>query len=196
MVRALQNFTDDQLVVLLKQDNEQAFSEIYSRYWPQMYASAYKRLRSRETTEELVQDLFTSLWSNRASLIIHTSLAAYLSRAIKYIVINHIQKELVRKNYTDQQKMLSVRHHNATDEEIMLNDLQICVDKQISSLPSKCRTVFELSRYENHSMKEIAGKLAISEKTVENHIGRALKILKVSLKDFVTLLLPVISFLL
>jgi RNA polymerase sigma-70 factor (ECF subfamily) len=186
MINNTKHLTDEQLVVLLNGDDELAFEEIYNRYWSGIFSAAYKRTRSREATEELVQDLFTSLWSNRKKLHIHSSLSAYLFTSIKYLVLHYVQKETVRKNYIHSMQAQTLAVNNTTDGEILLNDLQFHLQKEVDNLPAKCRSVFELSRYEGNSMKEIATKLDISEKTVENHIGKALKILKVSLKDFVT----------
>ncbi|QHT67634.1 RNA polymerase sigma-70 factor [Rhodocytophaga rosea] len=177
--------SDDQLILLLQQDEEAAFDEIYNRYWSRIFTAAYKRVQYREIAEELAQDLFTSLWANRRKNTVHTSLAAYLSTSIKYIVLNYQQKELVRKNYYSELKVTAVNHSNATDETVLLHDLQMQIDKEVNNLPAKCKSVFELSRFEEKSMKEISAKLNISEKTVENHISRALKALKVSLRGFV-----------
>jgi RNA polymerase sigma-70 factor (ECF subfamily) len=194
MINRVKHLADEQLVVLLREDNEQAFDEIYNRYWSKLFSAAYKRLRSRETAEELVQDLFTSLWANRHKLHIHTSLAAYLFASIKYLVLHHLQKEAVRSNYMQSMQLHPVSVSNPAEEAVLLNDLQGHLQREVDHLPSKCRSVFELSRYEGQSMKEIAAKLEISEKTVENHIGKALKILKVSLKDFVTTLSLILSY--
>jgi RNA polymerase sigma-70 factor (ECF subfamily) len=195
MIRKVHFLTDEQLVVLFREDNEQAFDEIYNRYWSKLFATAYKRLRSREATEELVQDLFTSLWANRKKLHIHTSLAAYLFASVKYLVLRHLQKEAVKSNYMQSMKLYTVSVSNPAEEAVLLSDLQSRLQREVDNLPAKCRSVFELSRYEGQSMKEIAVKLEISEKTVENHIGKALKILKVSLKDFVTTLSVIITYL-
>jgi RNA polymerase sigma-70 factor (ECF subfamily) len=109
-------------------------------------------------------------------------------------VFHHLQKEAVRKNYIHSMQLQPTAANNSTNEEILLHDLQVHLQKEVDNLPAKCKSVFELSRYEGNSMKEIAAKLDISEKTVENHIGKALRVLKVSLKDFVTSLFLFLSY--
>ena len=86
-------YSDEGLLKLLKQQELGAFEEIYMRYWRKLYSAAYKRTQSREISEELVQDIFTSLWVNREILKVEI-LSAYLFSAIKYKVINHLEKEM------------------------------------------------------------------------------------------------------
>lgn len=182
MIRKLNNFTDDQLFSFLKEDDEQAFDEMYNRYWHNLYAQAYKRLGNREATEELLQDLFTKIWINRHKIIITVSVGAYLSASVKYLVLNQIQKEAVRKKFASSQIKLGATSTNLTEETILFQELQYLVAQEIGKLPPKCKSVFELSRYEQYSNKDIAKELNISEKTVENQIGKAIKLLKIKLK--------------
>lgn len=158
-----------------------AFEEIYNRYWNKLYAAAYKRLQSKEVSEELVQDLFTSLWVNRNTINIHTSLAAYLFTSVRYLVLGQVQKEMVRANYKDS--LYLNRVDNSTEETVLLKDLVTNLNVAVEQLPVKCKSVFELSRKENKSNKEIAAELGISEKTVENQLTKALKRLRLSLNS-------------
>src|SRR5688572_24325986 len=96
-------YSDEGLLKLLKRQELGAFEEIYMRYWKKLYTAAYKRVQSREISEELVQDIFTSLWVNRQVLKVET-LSAYLYSAIKYKVINHLEKEISRRLYTQAQR--------------------------------------------------------------------------------------------
>src|SRR6187551_1389727 len=91
-------YSDEGLLKLLRQQELGAFEEIYLRYWKKLYSAAYKRVQLREVSEELVQDIFTSLWANREILNVET-LSAYLFSAIKYKVINHLEKEMSRRMY-------------------------------------------------------------------------------------------------
>ncbi|RCH56116.1 RNA polymerase sigma-70 factor [Mucilaginibacter hurinus] len=177
--------SDIELLELLRGgDDKHAFNEIYARYWEKMYGAAYKRLRSTEVAEEIVQDLFTDIWLRRDSLHITTSLPVYLFSAVRYRVINYIHHELVKNNY--QQTILhSTRDFdNSTEELVLLSDLNKRIKTQVNLLPEKCRAIFELSRDEHKSNKEIARSLGISEKTVENHITKALRRLRTSLGSF------------
>jgi len=179
------HLTDQELVQLLQQGDKKAFDALYGRYWRKLYLLAYQKLRSRELAEELVQDLFISLWTKRESLRITSSVGAYLGMAVRYMVIKLFQKERVHHQY-EQTAALAPAYGNTTEDEVFFHDLQEVIEQEINKLPEKCREVFQLSRHDNLSGKEISLKLHVSEKTVENHIGKALRLLRLNLKDFIT----------
>lgn len=178
---------DDQLMCLLKENNRAAFEEIYRRYWRKLYRIALAKLHSKEIAEELVQDIFVSFWQNRQKIVLYASLAAYLSTAVRYLVFKYFQSNKIRESYRN-----SLPHYelseNTTEQEIMLQNLMDAYKQGVSDLPERCREVFTLSREENYSVKEIASQLHISEKTVENQITKALKSLRISLKNFTLLI--------
>ena len=184
----LHDLADDELLALFEQDDIAAFEEIYNRYWLKLYAAAYKRLKDREAAKELVQDFFTGFWLNRAQLKIHSSLQGYLFTSIKYLVLNYKRAENVRMAYSELLLWASNKAYNSTEEYLTYKELKESVDIGINQLPPKCRSVFELSRNQYKTNKEIAKLLDISEKTVENHLTKALKYLKVSITSAVILL--------
>jgi len=173
--------SDNTLVDLLKVEHTAAFEEIYQRYWRPLYSACYKRVHSREISEEVVQDIFTSLWLNRNTVII-SNLSAYLFTAVKYKVINHVSREMSRSNFTSS--VAQVENDNSTEETILLDDLNSALEREIEKLPAKRQMIFRLHSKENLSVKQVASQMGISEKTVENQYGKALKILKVNLKHF------------
>lgn len=175
-------YSDNALLELLKDQELNAFEEIYRRYWKRLYSMSYKRVQSREISEELVQDVFTSLWAARASVSIE-NLSAYLFTAVKYKVINHLAKEMSRRSYSKEQ-LATVHEDNSTEEAVLLDDLNNALEKAIHKLPAKRQMIFKLHRQENLSMKQVASQLGISEKTVENQYGKAMKMLKLNLKHF------------
>lgn len=182
MMAKLRDYPDEMLVKLLRQNGLEAFEEIYRRYWKRLYSMSFKRVQSREVSEELVQDIFTSLWVNKDSISIE-NLSAYLFSAVKYRVINHMARELSRKAYTEKQVAV-VKEDNSTEEKVLLGDLEGALEKAIGKLPAKRQMIFKLHRQENLSIKQVASQLGISEKTVENQYGKAMKMLKLNLKHF------------
>ena len=177
------SLSDEQLLLLLLEDDTAAFEEIYHRYWPRLYSMGYKRLKEREAVEELIQDLFSSLWFSRHSATIH-SLSSYLFSSMKYKVINHLRHESVKQNYIVQESEFVNTVDNSTEETLLLHDLQDALDQEIKKLPAACQRVFTLSRQQNLTMKQVAGELGLSEKTVENQLGKAFKVLRANLKHF------------
>jgi RNA polymerase sigma-70 factor (ECF subfamily) len=176
-------YSDEGLLKLLKQQELGAFEEIYLRYWKKLYSCAFKRVQSREVSEEIVQDIFTSLWVKRETLKIEI-LSAYLYAAVKYKVINHLEKEFSRRNYTELQLNTALQITNTTEETILLNELNLALENEIKKLPPKRQQIFKMSREDHLSIKQVASTLGISEKTAENQLGKALKVLKVNLKHF------------
>jgi RNA polymerase sigma-70 factor (family 1) len=183
MMAKLREYSDEALLKLLRHEGLEAFEEIYRRYWKKLYSMSYKRVQSREIAEELVQDIFTSLWIGKDKASIE-NLSAYLFSAIKYRVINHLAKELSRKSYAEQQLAVA-KEDNSTEETVLLDDLEGALQEAIGKLPAKRQMIFELHRQENLSIKQVASQLGISEKTVENQYGKAMKMLKLNLKHFI-----------
>lgn len=188
----IRTYTDQKLVKLLSRHGLEAFEEIYARYLKRLYSAAYKRVHSREVAEELVQDVFASLWTNRKTQRIE-DLSAYLFTAVKYKVINHIQRELSRKAYLQDQTQSPLQVVNATENAVLWDDLNEALEREIQKLPEKRQLIFKLSRQENLSVPQVASNLGISEKTVENQLGKAIKTLKVNLRHYNIFLLSGIA---
>lgn len=184
----LQQMSDEKLLSLLKNSDEAAFTVIYDRYWQKLYTLAMCKVNSLETAEEIVQDIFCSLWLRRETLQIQVSLASYLVISVKYRVIKVLDKHYKQKSYINTLLQSNIAD-NSTQEHIFFNELKEQLDKYTLELPEKCRLVFQLSREKGHSQKQIADELQISEKTVEAHLSKALKHLRSRLAHFFHLLL-------
>nr|WP_305121723.1 RNA polymerase sigma-70 factor [Pedobacter mongoliensis] len=183
----LKDLSDEELLELLRSGQVAPFEELYNRYWSRLYSSAFKRVSKAEVAEEIVQDFFTSLWINRETLVIHSSFNNYMHRAVRNLVFKFFQKEYSHKKY--QELVPAEVYDSSTEEEITYKDLIRTVEKEVDLLPPKCRGVYQLSRQQFKSNKEIAHILQISEKTVENHITKALKVLRLSVRHFITIVL-------
>jgi RNA polymerase sigma-70 factor (family 1) len=178
--------TDDELILLLKKDEILAFEAIYARYWDKLFNAAYKRLHNTAICEEIVQDIFVKIWEKRLALNMTAGLKNYLYTAVKYAVIDHYRKGILQHNF-ESESMLAPQLDNTTEDSIFFNDLKKHLEDIIATLPPKCRSVYELSRLENKSNKEIAAILNISEKTVEGHLTKALRHIRLEVKDVLLL---------
>jgi RNA polymerase sigma-70 factor (family 1) len=185
-------FDEEELINLMQQDSLGAFKEIYVRYWKKLYSEAYKRLNNKDTAEEVVQELFTTLWHKRHKLNISQSLGGYLYASVGYRVIDHYRKELIKLKHRQALRVVYSEADNSTEQAIMLKDLEINLNMFVKQLPDKCRSVYELSRIDHKTNKEIAQYLGISEKTVENHLTKALKRLRLSLNNYLMLLIIIL----
>ncbi len=178
------NATDQYLLENISTDAS-AFEEIYNKYWQSLFSYAYKRSGSKEIAEEMVQELFTKLWERRKCLkISNNNLGTYLFTAVKYTLVNYYQAKKVRNVFMEQ-SLNKLNAENTTEQHVFFKELSQNFENAVNTLPEQCRKIFKLSREEHYSMKEIACQLNISPKTVENHLGRAVKVIKVYMKDFV-----------
>jgi len=175
------SYTDEQLITFLKEGSEQAFTELYNRYWSKLYRVAYNQLRVTEEAEEIVQDIFIDLWNRRSHIELLSSLNNYLAVAVKYRVIKILAKQHNQYKYSKAASLVTSQADNSTQEWLALDDLKIQLGKLVDQLPEKCQQVYRLSREEEHSYKQISEKLNISEKTIESHINKAIKYLKANL---------------
>jgi RNA polymerase sigma-70 factor (family 1) len=182
VVKAYNLLTDAELMDFLKSDDHAAFTEIYNRYWDKLFAVAYNRIDDELEAEEVVQNIFLSLWKRRLTLKLTYSLSTYLSVAVKYQVITRLA-QLHREKMQHEKLFLStVEGIETTSEWLSEKELKQQIEQCINSLPEKCRIVFLMSREQGLSNSKIAEELNISEKTVEGHITKALHTLRGSLQ--------------
>jgi RNA polymerase sigma-70 factor (family 1) len=177
----LKSLTDIELLALVRDDCMDAFEELYHRHWKKLYSFAYKRIRSKEITEEIVQDFLANLWAGRKNIIVKTSFEGYIYTSIRNLVLNCIAKETRRNAYNSFVQLFKTELDNTTEQTVYVRDFYYNLQKELSYLPEKCRSVFEMSRQENKSNKEIAAQLGISEKTVESHLTKAIRRLRINL---------------
>lgn len=180
-------WTDEALVRAVRQDDSLAFAEMYERYWELLLGVAYRKLNSREMAEELVQDLFAALWLKRHTQEIQT-LKSYLLKAVKYRVIDALKARLTQTAYLEHTRLHASSEDHSTEETVAADDLSLALLASLMRLPEHTREVFRLSRLEHQSVPEIAVRLNLSRKTVEYHLTRALKVLRVSLRDFLAVI--------
>ncbi|MDI9879560.1 RNA polymerase sigma-70 factor [Flectobacillus longus] len=175
--------TDEQLVVQIMEDNKYAFEEVYHRYWYKLFGVAYHEIGTREEAEELVHDLFESLWNRRHQLNIRM-LSAYLVVSIKHLSTNYIKSQITNRKFQEYLIFNEIRQSHATEEVVHFSELSDAVEEAMKKLPEKTCEVFRMSRFENQSVKEIAVQLNLSEKAVEYHITKSLKLLRENLKAY------------
>ncbi len=167
--------SDDELAVLLGKDDG-AYNEIYERYWPVLYRAAFNVLKEEEGCLDVVQEVFIWFWEHRDELKVN-SIKAYLLTAVKYKVANYIRNGKVRESFYD--RIPKVEIETAFPDQLLeVKELKEMISRFIAELPERCQEVFNLSRNEYLSNKEIAERLGITEKTVENQINKAIKRLK------------------
>ncbi|WP_411273010.1 RNA polymerase sigma-70 factor [Daejeonella sp.] len=170
---------DTELMVRLREGDDLALKLIYKKYWTQLYTSAYNILHDQHACEDIIQDLFINLWNKREQIEIKASLKSYLFASVRYEVFRQVRHGSVREDIFE-----NIQDRFQTPSEygnIEHRELLSYVNSIVNNLSEKCKVVYKLSREEQLSHKEIASKLDISSKTVENHLNKALRQLRTSL---------------
>ncbi|WP_025146520.1 RNA polymerase sigma factor [Pedobacter jeongneungensis] len=170
--------SDLQLVSLIKEGDHISFANVFDRHWHSLYVHALKMLGNEEEAKDMVQEVFTSLWKQGDQLSIHTTLKAYLFSAVRHRVLNEIRANDRRSQYYDRFALYLQTHQTSVIEKIQFQELEQAIDKVISNLPERMREVFEMSRKQSMTNKEIALKMNIAETTVKRQISNAILILK------------------
>jgi RNA polymerase sigma-70 factor (family 1) len=183
-LRAYASWTDEALLEAMAADDRSAFAELYERHWYRVFALAYRKLKERGPAEELVQDLFATLWHKRAEHTIQ-QLEHYLATAITRRVIGYLRAQQVRVAYADYCRWYQNETTEETEQALAATDLSEAFAKALLHLPEQSREVFRLSRLEHFSVQEISIRLNLSSKAVEYHLTKSLKLLRRYLKDFV-----------
>ncbi len=176
------NYSEEKLLEAIRQDDEKAFAELFNRYWHKAHVMAYSKVRHKQVTEEIVQDLFMTLWDKRASLSIH-NISSYIFTSIKNKSLNYIESCIVRKKYWEYYKAFVPQTEESTDKIVEYNELMEAIEQGMEHLPKKTKRIFQLSRLEGRSVSEIAKLLNLSEKAIEYHLTNSLKHLRLHLKD-------------
>jgi RNA polymerase sigma factor (sigma-70 family) len=181
--------SDDQLISDLRAGKAEALTGIFKRYWRPLYLNAFQKLRSHESAEELVQELFTELWDKREHLLskpLNTlHLPSYLNRAIRNKVLNHIRRQLYDKKYWEYCRQQFSGSENSAHELAEYNDLQNNLHSAIAQLSHKTKQIFVLNKLEGVPVVQISRKLKLSEKAVGYHLTKSVRELKVYLRHFI-----------
>lgn len=173
----------------IREGDETAFEMIFKEYYQPLCRYAHSFLSDREEAEETVQASFIGIWEKRNTLRITTSLKAYLYQAIRNRCLNVLKHEKVKQQHVHHEMVLMAKHDEATADTVLSNELEKKIYLAMQALPEQCRLVFKLSRFEELKYQEIADQLNISVKTVENQIGKALKIMREQLREYLPIIL-------
>lgn len=169
-------------------DRVSQFEHVFKTQFRKLHDYAWRILKDEAAAEEMVQQVFYKLWERPG--LPEGSLTAYLYRAVHNESLNYLKHQKVKAGYEKQ--ALTAQHREDAKDNTGLRELREKIDLALNELPEQCRTVFQLSRFEELKYREIADKLGISVKTVENHMGKALKILRNKLSPYLPLLLTIL----
>jgi RNA polymerase sigma-70 factor, ECF subfamily len=173
----------------LSEGNHLAYEKLFDSWYEPLCRYAFSILRNMDDAEDVVQKTFCKLWDQRENLSIKSSINSYLYRIVHNESLNAVHQKSSHQEHNLSYISMMNDADNSVAEQITANDLQLAIDKALATLPPQCKRVFEMSRMDQLSYSEIANQLNISTNTVENHVSKALKILRVELKEFLFLCL-------
>ena len=172
---------------------EGMFEEVFRYHFKSLHSYACTITRDPVAAEEIVQNVFVRLWEKKEDIQIRENISVYLYRAVHNGSLNHLKHLKVKVAYqTHAMRRHTVNDSGKASEKVTMGELEQNLQKALHELPEQCRTIFQLSRFGELKYREIADRLGLSVKTVENQMGKALRLLRLKLVDF----LPLISMLL
>lgn len=181
--------SEQEIIGAIREGNERIFEETFRKYYQSLCNYANSILKETDEAEEVVQNLFLSIWEKRSDLEISISLKSYLYRAVHNHCLNRIKHLKVREEYQQYAVNFYDASYESVSHTVMKNELETKIEEAIRKLPEQCRLIFRMSRFEELKYHEIAEQLELSPKTVENQIGKALKILRVELAEYLPLII-------
>lgn len=175
---------DTVLVQLLGNRDERAFEQVFKAHFKNLHAYACTIVKDEDVAEEMVQNVFYKIWERIENLTITGPLAAYLYRAVNNESLNYIKHQKVRAVHQVHAIHQMKNQTDSASKKVMLRELEGHLRDALNELPEQCRTIFQMSRFNEMRYREIADELGISVKTVESQMGKALKLLRMKLVDF------------
>lgn len=169
-------------------DDRDAFSYLFRKYYKDLVLFAGAYLATRQTCEDIVQDVFLRLWNNRKTILIETSLKSFLLKSVQNACLDELRHEKIIRTHETYSKTFGSSYDLNTVDYVLYSDLHNRLRNSLDELPHTYREAFEMNRFEGLTYKEIALKLDVSERTVEVRISKALTLLRRYLKEFLSVL--------
>ena len=172
------------------QDDEQAFKELFLEFYPAMCVFAMRYIIQEETARDVVQDVFFKIWKNRKNMDINTSFRNFLITSVRNGCTDYLRKKEVENRYMEESLLSAIHSSPEEPEEVFtLKELETTIGEALAKLPPNVREAFEMNRFKGMTYVAIAEKMAVSPKTIESYISKALKILRLELRDYLPFLL-------
>lgn len=185
--------TDQQVFLAIQSGQTPAFEMLFKTYYKPLCRYANTYLKDPDGAEEIVQGAFIGLWEKRKVITIETSLKSYLYRAVRNSCLNELKHEQVKQRHLASESLKEEAKSEPADHLAIHVELEEKIHAAIQTLPEQCRLIFTMSRFEELKYQEIADQLNLSVKTVENQMGKALKLMRIQLKEYLPLLAILMS---
>lgn len=185
----MHQYTDTEIVENIRRGEIRSFELLFNQYAGQLVRYAATIVKDKDEAEDVVQQLFVSLWTKKETMEVNTSLKSYLYRSVHNSSLNRIKQQTVKESYAEYFTYVSDGTTAGAVAELEGKETDGVIMRAIEELPEQCRIIFKMSRFEQLKYQQIADQLGISVKTVENQMGKALKHMRLRLKDYITILI-------
>lgn len=187
-------------VIQLSKNGKNCFKDIFHAYYQPLYHLSISYLKDEEEAKSVVQEAFIKLWEIRDELNPDSNLRNFLFTLVKNNCLNILKRRQIILKHHEEIKWMEMHYQYESlsrigENYLEFNELKEKIDLAIKNLPEHCRVVFEMSRFEDLKNREIAEKLGVSQKTVEAHLTKALKILRSDLKDYLPVIVAITNIL-
>lgn len=174
-----QGYKDEVLISLIQKSDEDAFTELFGRYWKDLYSSALKRMSSGDDAKDIIQELFVKLWTKRQSLPGDMEVCNYLFAALKYSIINYLQADKLRLHHANLiLQTVSKTEASIVESQIDSQDLEVIIEQAIEYMPDRMKEVFILKYKNGYTPQEIAAQLSLNVQSVKNYLTNARGVLR------------------
>lgn len=172
---------------------EKTFEEAFKTHFKKLYAYAFTIVKEEMAAEEMVQQVFFKIWEKKGQVEIRTSVTAYLYRSVYHESLNYLKHQKVKAAYQSHAARESKNQSDNASSKLQLSELEQKLNVALNELPEQCRVIFQMSRFEELKYQEIADRLGLSVKTIENQMGKALRILRTKLIDYLPLVIAFLT---
>jgi len=176
------NLPDKELLEAIASGDEQAFHILFNRYWKSMFSFVYRLTKDESHTKDILQDVFLYIWKNRDTLYAEQSFLPYLHTVARSNIMMAFRRDKIRLQGADV-LLETIARSGQADDQLLLKEVKQTVDKELLKMPFNMRLCFQLSRFEDKSIRDIARELNLSEQTVKNNISEALRRLRISVEQ-------------
>ena len=177
------DINDKDLVLRIKRDEKDAFQELFERYAPRIYSFSLSYLKNKNDAEELVQNVFLKIWEKRTLLDTNQNLKAFIFKVAVNTIYDFIRRKNIEHAFEDYARLNYNANENYTWHTVIFEEMKQNLFDLVSQLPEQQQKIFQLSKFDGLTNDEIAKKLKLSKRTVENHLYRALAFLKDHFKN-------------
>ena len=184
---------EEQLTKTLKAGDITAFEMLFRTYYQPLCNYAFTFVQDRDEAEEIVQSTFLNIWEKRENLSIHTGVKPYLYAMVRNACLNVLKHEKIKQQHATMEMAIAERSIESVASTVIASELEAKIHDAMDHLPEQCRLIFKLSRFEDLKYAEIAEQLNISIKTVENQMGKALRIMRDQLRDYLPVLIVIMN---